>query len=176
MWLTTPSVCTEQRLKANLRSTDWAAEHISRVLIAWPHILDSVPKMNVRGALHIASHKFSFYPWTRLGGQRRIAQYVLCATPQALHRLHAQALRWGVHCAHTRHSYVCVNTPCVSIPSSLPTSDPVMMAVWKLKRQGAAYESVDHAFSLPFAIWVSKPAGTVPLKYMSPDLPFSALF
>lgn len=55
-----------------------------------------------------------------------------------------------------------------------------MMAVWKLKRQGAAYESVDHAFSLscllPFAIWVSKPAGTVPLKYMSPDLPFSALF
>ncbi|KAF6332666.1 Cbl proto-oncogene [Rhinolophus ferrumequinum] len=55
MWLTTPSVCTEQRLKANLRSADWAAEQISRVLIAWPHILDSVPKMNVRCPPHCLS-------------------------------------------------------------------------------------------------------------------------
>lgn len=62
------SLCTEQRLKANLRSTVWAAEHISRVLIAWPHILDSVPKMNVRGALHIASPSIPEPDWEARGG------------------------------------------------------------------------------------------------------------
>lgn len=74
----------------------------------------------------------------------------------------------GVYCVPKRHAYVCVNAPCVSVPSSLPTSDLVMMAVWKLKKQGAAYKSIDHVFPLsyllPFAIWVSKPAGTVPVR------------
>lgn len=167
MWRTTPRICTEQRLKANLRSTDWAAEQIGWILIAWPHILDSVPKMNVRGALHIAFHKFCFSPepdWEARGGLLNT-----CCV-QLLRPCTTSVLRScsGVSCAQARRAYVCVNAPCVSSPSSLPISDPVMVAVWKLKRQGAAYESVDHLFPLPcllpFAIWVSKPAGTVPVR------------
>lgn len=59
----------------------------------------------------------------------------------------------------------CVSLCPVSIPSSLPTSDPVRgegshaRGFWKLKRQRTTYESVDHMFSLPWlpppAVWVS---------------------
>lgn len=61
--------------------------------------------------------------------------------------------------------YMRVTVPRVSIPSSLPTSDPVRgegshaRGFWKLKRQRTTYESVDHVFSLPWlpppAVWVS---------------------
>lgn len=44
----------------------------------------------------------------------------------------------------------------------------MLMAVLKLKRQRTTYESVEHVFSLPWllpsAVWVSKPAGTVPMR------------
>lgn len=65
------------------------------------------------------------------------------------------------------------DVPFVSVPSLL-ACDPVMgegsqaVAVQRLKRQRTAYESADHMFSLPWllpsAIWVSKPAGAMPMR------------
>lgn len=55
--------------------------------------------------------------------ERSIAQDMLCAAPQALHCLHAQALKW-MYCMPEAGTLTCVNVPCVSVPSSsFPTSD-----------------------------------------------------
>lgn len=46
--------------------------------------------------------------------------------PQALRCLHAEALKWGVQCAHARQSGMGADVPFVSVPSALSTSDPVL--------------------------------------------------
>lgn len=126
--------------RAKAESADLEAQQV-RVPIAQPHILDSIPQISVGGTLHVDSHKF--YPWTRLGGQRRLAHHMLCAAAQACSGLYC-----GQFC-----------------PSSLPLTllwgvwVAVLVAIWKLKKQRATYESVDHVFSLPWPLllswWVS---------------------
>lgn len=111
--------------------------------------------MNVGGALKTLPLTSSSTPDPDWDAKRRISQYLLCVTPQALYCLHAQAPQWGILCAQAQHLNICVKVPCVSVPSSLPTSDPVKMGegshacgCWKLKGQKATYESVDCMFSL----------------------------
>lgn len=123
----------------------------------------------------ITSHKFSFYPWTRLECQRGSSQYLLCVTPQALLLPPYSGPTVGYTvCPSPALTYVLRHPVCVSL-LSLPTCDPVKMGegshacgCWKLKGQKATYKSIDCIFSLPwllpFAIWVSKLAGPVPVR------------